>query len=75
MGLDEIAKCMLVSLREGQKSSEALALSCGGGSTRMTSPRAIWLAGLGLIDEVGLGVFKLTDVGLAFLKILEAQST
>jgi predicted transcriptional regulator len=70
MPLDEIAKRILVTLKDGPQSAEAIATLCGGGASRMTSPRLVWLEGLGLVESVGAGNFGITDLGVQFVQVI-----
>jgi hypothetical protein len=69
--LDQIAKKILQTLDGGPRSADYLATACTGGANRMTSPRLVWLEGLGLVENMGGDVFGLTDLGQSFLRILD----
>jgi hypothetical protein len=71
MPLDEIAKRILQALADGPLSADSIAARCTGGATRMTSPRLVWLEGLGLIENTGAGSFGITSVGQNFLETLD----
>ena len=71
MVLDGIARRILEELSKGQLSSTEIAAACAGGAVRMTSPRLVWLEGLGLVESTGPATYGITEVGLKFLTALE----
>jgi hypothetical protein len=70
MALDIIAKRILQELARGPLTTDSLAAACTEGATRLTSPRLVWLEGLGLIEGTGGGAYAITSIGLKFLDIL-----
>ena len=70
MALDIIAKRILQELARGPLTTDSLAAACTEGATRLTSPRLVWLEGLGLIEGTGGGAYAITPIGLKFLEIL-----
>jgi len=69
MPLDEFAKKMLQELTKGPQTADHLATVCAGGASRLTSPRIVWMQGLGLIEGTGVGSYTITDIGKVLLEI------
>ena len=70
MPLDEYAKKMLQELDKAPSTVDSLATKCAGGSSRMVSPRVVWLEGLGLIESIGGGSYTITHVGKVLLELV-----
>ena len=68
--LDQIAKRILEELAKGSMNTSEIASVCTGGAFRLTSPRLVWLEGLGLIEGTGAGTYGITPTGMRFLEIL-----
>ena len=68
MALDKIAECILRELGSGNKSASSLAATCCNEGMRLVSPRLIWLEGLGMVENIGSGVFRITPLGQRFVK-------
>jgi hypothetical protein len=70
MALDLIAKRILEELSKRPLNITEIATVCTGGATRLTSPRLVWLEGLGMIEGTGAGTYAITSIGQNFLEIL-----
>jgi len=70
MALDKIAECILRELDSGYKSTSSLAATCCNEGVRLVSPRLIWLEGLGMVENIGSGVFRITPLGQRFVKAI-----
>ena len=67
MALDQIAERMLRELDSGDKSTSYLEATCSNGALRLVLPRLAWLEGLGMIENTGSDVFRITRLGQRFL--------
>ena len=70
VALDLIAKRILDELSKRPLNTLEIAAVCTGGATRLTSPRLVWLEGLGMIEGTGAGTYAITSVGQRFLEII-----
>jgi len=70
MALDQIAECVLRELGSGTKSVGSLETTCSKGAMRLVLPRLAWLEGLGMIENTGADVFRITQLGQRFLDVV-----
>ena len=68
MALDQIAECVLRELGSGTKSVSSLETTCSNRALRLVLPRLAWLEGLGMIENTGSDVFRITPLGQRFLE-------
>ena len=68
--LDGIARRILEELSNRPLTTTEIAAACAGGAVRMTSPRLVWLEGLGMVESTGPGTYGITDIGTKFLSVL-----
>jgi len=72
MALDQIAECVLRELGSGTKSVSSLETTCSKGALRLVLPRLAWLEGLGMIENTGNDVFRITQLGQRFLEVVSS---
>ena len=67
--LDDLARKILLELAKGPQTADALSTKYASGASRMTSPRLVWLEGLGMIENLGSGSYGITDTGRVFIEV------